>query len=98
MRKSYDGLIALAKNHLQADPVSGDGFIFINKRRTMMKCLYFEPGGFCLWSKRLEQGQFASLGEAGCDKVALNATTFAALIEGMDIEVKRHRKRYKKAA
>jgi len=98
MRKSFDGLAALVKNRLLADPACGQGFIFINRKRTYLKCLYFEAGGYCLWCKRLEQGQFASLGALHEGKLALSATAFSALIEGLDVVIKRQRKRYKKAA
>ncbi len=97
MRKSFNGLIALVKNHLKGDPNSGQGFVFINKNRTLMKCLYFEPGGHCIWSKRLEQGQFASLGEGVSTKISLTQTAFSALVEGFDMEIKKRRKRYQKA-
>ena len=43
MRKSFDGLSALAKQVLVEDPLSGAVFVFINRRRTQMKCLYFVP-------------------------------------------------------
>lgn len=58
MRKSYDGLSGLVKSNLEEDPLSGQLFVFINKRRTQMKALYFDRTGYCIWSKRLVQGQF----------------------------------------
>jgi transposase len=58
MRRSFDGLIALTRQELQEDPVSGALFVFVNKRGTQMKCLYFDRSGFCIWSKRLESGRF----------------------------------------
>lgn len=58
MRKSFNGLSALVKNQLDHNPLSGQYFVFVNRRKTQMKVLYFEPSGYCLWSKRLEQGQF----------------------------------------
>lgn len=61
MRRSFDGLSAQVKQELGDDPTSGALFVFINRRRTQMKCLYFEAGGYCLWRKRLEQGQFAAM-------------------------------------
>lgn len=94
MRKSFDGLTALVKNQLNANPSSGQGFIFINRKRTYLKCLYFEAGGYCLWCKRLEQGQFALLNASVTGKVALTKTEFSALIEGLDVVIKRRRKRY----
>lgn len=98
MRRSFDGLSALVRNHLGEDPTSGHWFAFINRRRTQMKLLAFEEGGYCVWSKRLEQGQFATLGSAGSEKRALSRMEFLALLEGVDMVIKRQRKRYKRAA
>lgn len=97
MRRSYDGLSAMVKNHLNANPSDGQIYIFINRRRTQLKCLYFESGGYCLWCKRLEQGQFAFPPKGVDNKLGLTATEFSALIEGLDLVIKRRRKRYKKA-
>lgn len=94
MRKSYDGLAALVKNQLGLEPLSGQAFVFINRRRTQLKCLYFEPGGFCLWCKRLEAGRFAPFPVAADGKVVLSAIDFAALIEGLEVVVKRRQKRW----
>lgn len=60
MRKSYDGLYALTRQELGQDPLSGQLFVFINRRATQMKVLYWDRTGFCLWGKRLEQGRFLS--------------------------------------
>jgi len=60
--------------------------------------LAFEDGGYGLWSKRLEQGQFATLNCVGDNKRTLSRVEFLALIEGVDMVIKRHRKRYKNAA
>lgn len=98
MRRSFDGLSALVRNHLEADPTSGHWFAFINRRRTQMKVLAFEEGGYCVWAKRLEQGQFATLPGADNRKYALSRMEFLALLEGVDMVIKRRRKRYKKAA
>ena len=94
----FDGLSARVRHHLGEDPSSGQWFAFINRRATQIKVLAFEEGGYCVWSKRLEQGQFATLGVAGTRKRALSRTEFLALIEGVDLLIKRRRKRYKKVA
>jgi len=60
MRKSYDGLYALTRQELGQDPLSGRLFVFINRRATQMKVLYWDRTGFCLWAKRLEAGRFLS--------------------------------------
>ncbi|MHB1587812.1 MAG: IS66 family insertion sequence element accessory protein TnpB [Acidiferrobacteraceae bacterium] len=90
MRCSFDGLSARVKQHLREDPLD-------NRRQTQIKVLVFEEGGYCLWSKRLEAGQFAR-GPAGVVKRMLCHTEFLALLEGVDMVIKRQRKRYKKAA
>lgn len=60
MRRSYDGLYALTRHKLGCDPLSGELFVFINRRGTQMKVLYWDRSGFCVWAKRLEQGRFVS--------------------------------------
>ncbi len=98
MRRSFDGLSALIRNHLGEDPSSGHWYAFINRRRTQMKVLAYEEGGYCVWSKRLEQGQFAPLVSAGSNKRGLSCIEFLALLKGVEMEIKRQRKRYKRAA
>ena len=58
MRKSYNGLSALVKNRLQGNPLSGELFVFVNRRQNQMKVLYFDRCGYCIWLKKLEQGRF----------------------------------------
>ena len=58
MRKSFDGLSGLIRNELGADPLSGSLFVFVNRRRNMIKCLYWDRDGFAIWYKRLEKGCF----------------------------------------
>lgn len=94
MRKSYDGLSALVKSKLQEDPLSGQLFVFINRKRTQCKVLYFDRSGYCIWSKRLEQGQFhANAGEVV--KKTLAWTDLKLIIEGIDTRSIRQYKRYK---
>ena len=58
----------------------------------------FDTGGYWIWSKRLEQGQFA-LGRGAKElKRELNRTALLALVEGVDIKILRQRKRYRQAA
>ena len=98
MRRSFDGLSALVRNDLGADPTSGNWYTFVNRRQTISKILAFDGDGYWIWSKRLEAGRFATRGETDPGKVLLNRTALLALIEGTDIVVKRQRKRYRKAA
>ena len=85
MRCSFDGLSARVRQHLDEDPLSGYWFAFINRRQTQIKVLAFEDGGYCVWSKRLEEGQFAARGPAGTMKRALCRTEFLALLEGVNM-------------
>lgn len=92
MRKSFDGLYALTRQELRQDPLSGHLFVFINRRATQMKVLYWDRTGFCVWAKRLEQGRFLS----DWRKVAtreMDWTGLKLLLEG--IEAKVVKKRYK---
>ena len=93
MRKSYDGLSALVKHVLHEDPTSGHLFVFINRKRTQMKVLYFDRSGYCVWSKRLERGRFQNC-SAGADKLALDWTRLKLLLEGIDLRERRRYKRY----
>jgi len=58
MRKSFDGLCGLIRSELDADPLSGYLFVFCNRRRSMVKLLYWDRDGFVIWFKRLERGTF----------------------------------------
>ena len=92
MRKSFDGLYALTRNGLQQDPLSGQLFVFINRRATQMKVLYWDRTGFCVWAKRLEAGRFLSDWGTLANR-EMDWTGLKLLLEG--IEPKRIRIRYK---
>lgn len=92
MRKSFDGLYALTRQELAQDPLSGRLFVFINRRATQMKVLYWDRTGFCVWAKRLEQGRFLS-DWRGATTREMDWTGLKMLLEG--IEAKVVRKRYK---
>ncbi len=85
MRKSFDGLAALAKNKLKESPVSGALFVFINKGQTYIKILYFDRSGYCLWSKRLEQDRF-NYSKNKDEKQRLDWTQLKLILEGIDVK------------
>lgn len=93
MRKCYDGLAALAVHALGEDPLSGALFVFVNRRKSMMKVLYFSGGGYCLWSKRLERGQFQVYWSSE-SKQALEYSAWKLIVEGIDLRSVRRLKRY----
>ena len=55
MRKQINGLSILVQDDLKLDPFSGALFLFCNKRRHLLKILYWDKTGFCMWIKRLEK-------------------------------------------
>lgn len=93
MRKSFAGLRALTRQVLNEDPLSGAMFVFLNRRGTYVKVLYWDRTGFCIWSKHLEQGTFAR-GDSGTIKRELDVTRLKCLLEGVDVSQARQRKRF----
>jgi transposase len=93
MRKSFDGLAALASGGMALDPLSGHLFVFINKRRDRIKILYWDRDGLAVWAKRLERGTFR-LPAVGADRVEMTTAELAALLAGIDLNSARRRVRY----
>ncbi len=91
MRKSYDGLQALARHAMSRDPLDGALYIFVNRRGSQIKCLYFDRSGFCIWGKRLERGRFISDWRSVRTR-EMDWTGLKLLLEGL--EGKRVRKRF----
>jgi transposase len=58
MRKSINGLSLVVADHLERDVFSGHLFVFCNQSKTIIKILYWDRNGFCLWQKRLERHRF----------------------------------------
>ena len=97
MRKSFDGLCGLVRNQLQEEPTSGQLFVFINRRKTHLKILYFDGAGFCIWFKRLEQGQF-NVRSGSDDKQRFSWLQLKLLLDGLEVKKIRQYKRYSHAA
>lgn len=55
MRKSINGLTAAAQTSMGGEPYSGNLYAFCNRRRNLIKIVYWDRNGFCLWLKRLEK-------------------------------------------
>jgi transposase len=98
MRRSFDGLHALVRDHLQLDAFAGHLYLFANKRKDRVKILYWEHGGFAIWAKRLEAGCYViPCGEAGSDRFEITAEELGALLSGIDLSTAKRRKRYRRA-
>lgn len=95
MRKSFDGL-ANATRMLGQDPMNGALYLFFNRRADLVKCLWWDQGGWCLFAKRLGKGTFSrppapdELGTA----VEIDGTALAMILNGVDLKVTRRRVRF----
>lgn len=96
MRKQFDGLAALAKNKMTGSVSEGHIFVFINRKRTLMKALYYSKGGLCLWSKRLEQGCFHQVAASVSTPQKMNLTwaQLQCLIDGIHWQKMEKKKRF----
>lgn len=88
MRKAFDGLLGMVKGVLAEDPLSGSVFVFVNRRKTYLKALYWDRTGFCLFAKRLERGHFRFPQEGSTHE--LTAQVFQLLLDGIELG-RRHR-------
>ncbi len=86
MRASYDTLFSKAKGVLSQDPYSGHLFLFINGRRTSIKCLYYDGTGLVIISKRMERGLFSRINPMYRGEIVLTVAEFALFFEGADLE------------
>jgi transposase len=96
MRKGFDGLHGVVQEVLRQDPLSGDLFVFLNRRRDRVKLLIWEGDGLLIVYKRLETGTFA-LPAASGDSVLLSSAQLSLLLGGIDLKNTRARKRYRRA-
>ena len=86
MRASYDTLFSKARGVLNQDPLSGHLFVFINTKRTSIKCLYYDGTGLVLLCKRLEKSTFSRINPMFRGEIVLTAAEFALFFEGADFE------------
>jgi len=99
LRRSFDGLAELVRQHLQGDPLSGHVFVFRNKRSDRIKLLYWDEDGFVIFYKRLEQGTFRwpCLPE-GQNALTLRAAELSMLLDGVDWQSVPRSRRYHRPA
>ena len=99
MRRGFDGLAEMVRQHLQNDPLSGHVFVFRNRRGDRVKLLYWDEDGYVIVYKRLERGTFrfpvAVEGRAG---VSLRAAELAMLLDGVDWQNAKRSRRYRRPA
>jgi transposase len=97
MRLGFDGLFALVRSQLDADPLSGHLFIFRNRTADRLKVLYWGGHGLCLWCQRLEQGRYHFPPVTpDCRSVELSAGQFQMILDGIDLTRVKRFKRYRR--
>jgi transposase len=97
MRKSFDTLAELVRQQLQHDPLSGQLFLFRNKRGDRVKLLYWDEDGFVILYKRLEEGTFR-FPEAATAGLQIRAADLHMLLDGVELESVKRRRRYRRPA
>jgi transposase len=91
LRRGHDGLVAIVRNVWRLNPFDGHLFVFVGRRIDRIKILVWDRNGFVLYYKRLSQGRFKMPQvPQGAQRVELDATTLAMLLDGIDV---RHVKR-----
>lgn len=102
MRKGFDGLSGLVSSAMQQNPMSGDAYIFINRRRDRMKILVWEPTGFVLYYKLLEKGTFelptistGSLSARAGTSTQIGWDELIMLLEGIELKSIHRRARFR---
>jgi transposase len=98
MRKSFRGLLALTEGVLRQDPVSGHLFVFVNRRRDLLKILHWDGSGYWIWYRRLERGTFqlpSTDTEEAADSIEMTPGQLSLILEGIDLASVRQRLRYR---
>ena len=97
MRKAINGLSIMVEQHLEKDPFSGDLFVFCNRKRNMIKILYWEKNGFCLWHKRLEKHRF-QWPRCAEEVITIGPRELEWLLDGLDFTTAHQRLYYSAVA
>ena len=85
MRKSFNGLIALTRDVLKEDPLSGDMYVFTNRGGNLLKCLMWDRTGYMVIAKRLEGGRFRIPGVG--TKREMNDRVLQLVLDGIPLGI-----------
>jgi transposase len=95
MRKSFAGLAGLVINQMGRDPLQGEAYLFINRRRTMVKILIWDRTGFVIYYKKLSSGTFEMpTWEENRSSKEIEIPTLLMMLEGVHMGSAKLRKRY----
>ena len=99
LRKGFDALAELVRQHLRDDPLSGHVFVFRNRRGDRIKLLYWDSDGYVIVYKRLEAGSFRfPAAVEGQASISVRAAELAMLLDGVDWQHAKRSKRYHRPA
>jgi transposase len=95
MRKNFEGLSGVVSSALGVNPLSGDVFVFINRRRDRIKLLLWDRDGFWIFYKRLEKGTFqVPIVDSNAQSVELTYDALWLIVTGIDLNSIKRRPRY----
>lgn len=99
LRKGFDGLAGIVRYEFNRSPLSGDAFIFLNRRRDLVKVLHWQGDGFAIYYKRLEKGTFEMPSTLKVDSSAalsITAQQLHFILSGIKLSSVKKRKRFER--
>jgi len=98
LRKGFDGLAGIVRSEFRLDPLSGHLFVFTNRRRNLVKILFWDRTGFAVLAKRLSRGSYVlpTAIPDDVDHVEVEAAELALMLEGIDLRGAKRRKRWRR--
>ena len=98
-RKGADSLMAIVRDLLGHDPLSGHLYVFFSRRCDRVRIVYWDRNGIAMWSKRLERGRFrpAFTADGRLAASAVESAELALVLEGIDLAGARRRPRWQPA-
>jgi transposase len=94
MRKSFNGLSGLVKEHFKMGLFSGHLFVFFNRRRDFVKILLWDHDGLAIWSKRLESGTFENFKRDTQGDFEIDQAELLMMLKGIEMANAKRRRRY----
>jgi transposase len=87
MRKSINGIVVALLEVFKQNPQAGDYYLFVNRQRNKIKCLFWSGNGFSLYYRRLEKGRFNYSKDINEDKISVTEKQLKALLLGLDFHL-----------
>jgi transposase len=84
-RKAINGLSMIVQSEMKKMPFHGGLFVFISKRRDIIRILYWDRSGFALWMKRLEEEKFCWPFKSNEDVISITSAQLSWLLDGLDV-------------